>query len=446
VIARLEGYGTAMRQTSWFSFGFTTAQWFIFLLANALSLPIVIGQIYHLPPEEVAGLMQRTFFVIGLTSFLQGWLGHRFPLSDGPAGIWLGIFVIMGELAANTGQQPEEVLRVMVGGMIVAGLLILFLAGLRLIPKMLGIFTPLVTGSFLMLLAIQLSGVFLRGMMDIRTASGTVRWDLVGVSLVVFALVLCFTTWGKGWMRSYAVLIGIVVGWVGFTALGYQSNSFTHSGFFTLPEFLAWGGPIFEPGMAVSAIVVALILLSNLIASTNAMQQVLTGETKVAPSVLTRAGVWSGVATILSALFSTVGMVPLTVAAGFVEMTGQKRRGPFLTACLALAGVALIPMVIGFLSKLPGPIAYAALLASFGQMFGLGLHSVLKEPLDPRRTRILGLTLSLGAGMMFLPASLFLSMPSVLQSFFSNGLLVGTVICILFEQLWPPNRSKWAKN
>lgn len=59
--------------------GIGALQWLVFLLANAVALPIVIGQVFHLPDPDIAGLMQRTFFIVGISSFLQGWLGPPVP-------------------------------------------------------------------------------------------------------------------------------------------------------------------------------------------------------------------------------------------------------------------------------------------------------------------------------------------------------------------------------
>ena len=66
--------------------GIGALQWLVFLLANAVALPIVIGQVFHLSDPEITGLMQRTFFIVGASSFLQGWIGHKLPIVDGPAG------------------------------------------------------------------------------------------------------------------------------------------------------------------------------------------------------------------------------------------------------------------------------------------------------------------------------------------------------------------------
>lgn len=413
-------------------------QWFVFLLANALTLPVVIGQVYQLSAEEVASLLQRTFFVVGLTSFLQGWLGHRLPLADGPAGIWLSVFVIMGEMAAQLGTDLSATLRLLEGGVLLAGFILILISVTGWMKKMLKVFTPLVTGSYLMLLAVQLSGVFLKGMMGISGRESQVDWLTTGVAFAIFLLVLALSIWGKGWLKSYAVLIGILVGWFLFSWIGWSVQKVPGSLTLTYPEIFSWGLPRLDAGMIASATLVALVLISNQVASIAAMNQALQGKSEVNVQCLRRTGMVGGFSNLFSALFSTVGMIPLSITAGFVQMTDKKRMFPFLAACLILMLVSCVPLFTSFLSQLPGPVAYAALLASFGHMFGLGLNSVLQQPLDQRRLTILGVTVSVGMGIMFLSPAVFVGLPSILQDVLGNGLLVGMMISLLMEQLWKP--------
>lgn len=148
-----------------------------------------------------------------------------------------------------------------------------------------------------------------------------------------------------------------------------------------------------------------------------------------------------GIANALSAIFSTVGMVPLSVSAGLIRLTGQKRMRPFLIACLLFTGMALIPPIIRFLATVPGPVAYAVLFASFAQLIGIGLQTILRDKLDERRLTILGVTLMVGVGTMFLPVELFSTLPSVVQSIASNGLLLGTLVAVTLEQIWVTKRA-----
>ena len=61
--------------------GIGSIQWFIFLLANSLTIPIIVGQVFQLSPVEISGLMQRTFFVVGIIFFISRVVGTSFAYS-----------------------------------------------------------------------------------------------------------------------------------------------------------------------------------------------------------------------------------------------------------------------------------------------------------------------------------------------------------------------------
>ncbi|WHY90953.1 purine/pyrimidine permease [Neobacillus cucumis] len=420
----------------------STFQWFIFLLATSVAFPIIIGNVFHLSIGEISELMQRTFFVMGISSFIQGWLGHRYPIADGPAGSWVSVFVILAGVAIHQGQNTSETLQFLEGGLIVSGLLLFILGVTGLINRLLFLFTPLVTGSFIFLLALQLSGVFLEGMMALHGEPSRPDYGTTAISFGVFFLIIMLSIKGKGWIKSYALLIGILLGWFLYFLLDKTSGTFIHSdSLVRLPEIFAWGIPRLNSGMVVTSILFTFILVSNTIAAVMAVKQVVPESQKSEVKTISRGSWAGGISHFLSALFSTIGIVPLPVSAGFIRLTGQKRLGPFLIASIALSGIALIPMIVNFLALLPAPIASAASLASFVEMIGIAFQSILREELDQRRLTILGITLLISTGLMFLPSSIFQGLPSILQYIFSNSLLVGTIIVILLEQLW--KKQKW---
>ncbi|WP_226607114.1 purine/pyrimidine permease [Bacillus cereus] len=421
----------------YFDTSLSVLQWFVFLLANAIALPIIIGGIFHLSIEDISTLMQRTFLVVGVSSFIQAWFGHRYPIADGPGGSWVSIFVILGQVAMHQGQSAKDVLQLLEGGLIIAGILLFVLGITGFVHRILYLFTPLVTGTFLLTLALQLIGVLLKGIMGLQGSVVThPDYTTATIALFVFALITFLSIKGKGWMKSYAVLLGISCGWLLYALLGKSSHTPSHTPLIKLPEIFAWGTPRFDIGMTLTATLFTFLLVANTIAAISAVKQVAPLSKENEKQTLNR-GIWvGGISHIISSLFSTIGIVPLPASAGFIQLTGKRKVKSFLIASLMLAGISFIPSIVSFISMLPGPIANAALLATFVQMIGISFQSILREELNQRRLTILGIALLISLGIMFLPESAFSGIPPSLQYVLSNGLLVGTMIVILLEQFW----------
>lgn len=336
----------------------------------------------------------------------------------------------------HQGQSAKDVLQLLEGGLIIAGILLFVLGITGLAHRILRLFTPLVTGTFLLILSLQLSGVLLKGMMGLQGAVTHPDYTTAAIALFVFALITFLSIKGNGWMKSYAVLLGISCGWLLYAVLGKSSHMPSHTPLVKLPELFSWGTPRLDIGMALTATLFTFLLVANTIAAISAVKQVAPLSKENEKQILNR-GVWAGgISHIISSLFSTIGIVPLPASAGFIQLTGQRKVKSFLIASLILAGISFIPSIVNFISLLPGPIANAALLATFVQVIGISFQSILREELNQRRLTILGISLLISLGIMFLPESAFSGIPSSLQYVLSNGLLVGTMLVILLEQFW----------
>ncbi|AEY02590.1 xanthine/uracil/vitamin C permease [Oceanimonas sp. GK1] len=416
--------------------GLSVTQWFVFLLANALALPIVLGQAFGLDSAEVAGLVQRTLLVVGLSSGLQAWLGHRYPIADGPAGSWAIVFVVMAYIGREQGFDSFDTLRLLSGGVLVAGLIMLVLGLARQVHRLLFLFTPLVTGCFILLLVIQLAGVFVRGMVtDPRT--GTMSLPVLLIGLLVFLGVLLCSFSRHNLLRTYAVLVGIVLGWAAFWLFELSPATPTEGAGLALPELFAWGLPRLDAGMLVVAVLFSLLLFSNQIAAVTAVSAVVRERQRDDHAVINRSSWASGISHGLAGSFATIAVVPLPVTAGFIQLSGEDRRAPFILACTLLALVSLFPSAVGVLSLLPAPVANAALLATFIKLVSLAFQLITKHGMDNRASTIVGVALLLGVGCMFLPAGLYRHFPSMAQYLLGNGLLTGTLLALAMEQLWP---------
>ncbi|MBR7553447.1 purine/pyrimidine permease [Allobacillus sp. GCM10007491] len=415
---------------------FSIIQWFVFLLANAVAIPIVIGPLFDMSSIEVMQLMQRTFFIMGVACFLQGWIGHKMPIVDGPAGIWVSTFAVFaGTISTATG-SAENSLRLLEMAMILTGIFLMLFGLFKISGKIISIFTPLVTGVFLTLLTVQLGGTFLQGMTGVAEYD-VIQIDATIVSFITFILVLVLSLFSHGWKKSYAVLIGIVVGWVVYELfIGTSSKQPKGLQMISAPEWFAWGTPIWDWSLIPIALLTAVILLSNIVAALSAVTDVREEKARVSYGDMNRSSFTLGVNHGISGIFSGIAVSTLASSAGFLKLTGEKRIRPFLIASAVLILASFFPSMIYYLAQIPAPIANAALLATFVELMGLGIKNLFSNRLDDRNTTIITVSLLIGSGLMFFPADSFSGLSDMVQQVVSNGLLVGTAIAVILELIW----------
>ncbi|WP_371018014.1 purine/pyrimidine permease [Pseudalkalibacillus sp. JSM 102089] len=419
-----------------------TFQWFVFLLASAVALPIVIGSIYELNFIEIYGLMQRTFFTVGIASLLQALFGHRLPIMEVPAGIWVSIFSVMAVTSVQAGGTYKGTLQTLEMTMIISGFFLILFGAFKVTQKILPVFTPLVTGSFFLLLTVQLSGTLLKGMLGLQESSSTIQGTQALIAFLTFFIVLGLSTFARGWLSSYAVFIGIVIGWVIFrSVIGVQEEQATVA-LFSTPDLFGFGPPHFNLGILPLAFIIALISISNIVASIEAVRQTLGEDPEKRSRQVNNGTMFSGINHFIAGGFGSVANVPSATSSGFIALTGQKRKMPFVYATILLLLIAFFPPVMTLISSIPSPVANAALMASFVQLVAIGINSFTLEPLDSRKMTIIGVSYLFGMGAMFLPSEVFSNMPAIVQNVVSNGLLVGTGLVIIMEQLWRTNKER----
>ncbi|MBO8173368.1 MAG: purine/pyrimidine permease [Bacillaceae bacterium] len=414
--------------------GLAGLQWFIVTFSSSLVVPLVIAETFQLSAQQTGEFVQLTFFWVGIASLLQVLFGHRLPIIEGPAGMWWGIFIILGQLGISLGKTPAEIGRNLEFGLISAGILLALIGLLGWVEHLKKIFTPLVTGTYLVLLAISLSGSFLKGMLGIGYFHDGVHPGiaLVSLFLAAFTLVLVFTPWK--WAQSYAMIIGITLGWIIFGLLGWAGESATESvPVMDLPVLFFWGMPEFDPGVTITSVLTGFILLTNLVASIVVMGKAarITPDT----SMYNRGGTFTGVAHMLSGMGGIVGLVPLSIAAGIVEVTRIASRAPFILASILMIAMGFFPVIGGFLSGLPAPVGYAVLFISFTQLLGFGFKDLSTVAWNKTSVMIAGSAIMLGSGLMFVPSSALTELPQLVGFLIGNGLMMGVLVCIFLEQV-----------
>lgn len=413
-------------------------QWLAFTLANSAVVPIVVGSALGLDQAGIAALAQRTFFLQALASLLQVYFGHRLPIIEGPSGMWWGIFITLAALAPGLGKPLATLRTDLELGVIIAGVILVVVGLTGLVSRALKLFTPAVTGSVLVLLGLQLSGPFVRGMLGI-SSTGSVDLKSSVVSVFVVAVVILINLKARGFWQSIAILIGTAAGWLLAAAVGLSGGvHWSGQPLFALPEFFAWGPPTFDAGIIMTSVLTGLLVLSNLVASILAMERVL--EVKLPQRVYDRGVALTGVSDILAGIGATVGFVPYSAGAGMVSLTRVAARLPFALFAAALMVLGLLPPVAAFLASIPEPVGYSVLLASFCQMVGFGLRDYARLKFESRDYFVVGLPLLFGAGVMTLAPGAFEGVPALARYILGNGFIAGMLLCLLLEHVLLPKK------
>jgi len=327
-------------------------QWLIFIMLNNVFIPIVVANLYGLSARETAELVQRTIFVVGVASLMQVFWGHRLPIVEGVAGLWWSIFILVSENAKALGVDPRSLLPSLEGGLIIAGL---FMVSVSLTPffgRVKGLFTPVVTGTYLILLALQMSVSFLGKLMGAE--KGAFDGKLFIVSLVTIAVTLVLSYKGKGAAKSFAALGGIGAGWIAYILLGIRPDTEPLpplEGVFSLPQPFPWGFPRWDSGVIVASVITSLVLLSNLFASIDVLSSLQAGQ--VDPASGRRGGIFNGIGDILAGVFSTIGTTPFSIVVGFIHITGNAARIPFIIASFLMAIAGLLSPVGRLFTQIP---------------------------------------------------------------------------------------------
>ncbi len=412
---------------------FATVQWIAVIAASSIVVPVTVAHAFNLSGPEATGLLQRTLILVGSASLLQVTVGHRLPVVEGPAGMWWAVFLVMASIGPSIGKTRAELLVGLEFGLLAAGVLLLILGACGLVSGIRRVFTPVVTGTYMILLTLQLSKPFAEGILGIGYLHPALDFRVTAISIALAAWVFYLSVFTRGLISNFSVLIGIVTGWGAFAAFGLAKPVPTVSlSLFTLPQPLAWGKPVPDVGIVLTALVTAAILLINLIASIEVTGKAARCETT--DCTFNRGGLLTGVSHLLSGFLAGVGLVPLSISAGFISVTRIASRLPFLIAAGVLLLLGMSPALGTFLAALPAPVGYAVLVTAFSKMIAFGLRDYQQAGLSESNLTTVGLSLMLGVGIMFVPQETLTPLPAPVRVFASNGLILGVLLAIILEQ------------
>lgn len=413
-------------------------QWAVFIIASSIAAPIAIAHVFGMDTAETALFIQRTMFVLGIACLVQAFVGHRLPINEGAAGLWWGIFVVYAGMIGIVYPTEGDALQALQSGMLISGVLFILLAISGLITKMKSLFTPTVTFTYLMLLILQLSGSFLRGMVGVEGPGDKVDLVLFLGSFIVVIMTFITMNHKMPWVSRYSVLLSIGFGWILFILIGKAGSvNLEPNAWIQFPDLFVFGKLVWDSGMFITAGFITLLLIANMMASIRVMESLLKQSFSITPPDRMKQGsIASGINHLFAGMFSAIGPVPISGAAGFVGATRTASLKPFITGSIIVIVITLIPSIMSVFAVLPAPVAYAVTFVIFTKMVEMAFWELSTEPNRERAYKVSAVGLMIGVGIMFIPQESMSNLPNVVAVVLSNGLIMGTVIAIWVEQYY----------
>lgn len=415
-------------------------QWLFFIFTNIIVIPITVGAAFELPQETIVSMLQLSFIVTGIACMLQALVGHKRAIMEGQSGLWWGVILTLVNTAVAQGIPLQELGGSLTVGVLISGAITVIIGLTGAGPQLAKLFSPAVMGVFMFLFGVQLVGIFMKGMLGIPfgndAETGAIDVSVSLLSILIAIIVIIISVKAPSSIKRYSLLIGIILGWILFVIFFEPEQSIKASSFNF--ELFPLGHPTWNTGIIITVIITGLLNTANTFGSlkgTDSMYKAMTTNSQYRSSFTI-----TGLLTFISGLFGLVPYSPYVSSIGFLNQTGIIKRVPFILGGFMFLLMGLIPAVGGFFSGLPLSVGSAVLFVSYLLLLNSSFQFFKQVSFNTTNIYRSALPLFAGIIIMTMPASYFLTLPSVIRPLVSSGLLVGIVLALLMENLFPWDR------
>ncbi len=389
-------------------------------------VPLLIGTYLHFSTTQITYLVSIDIFMCGIATLLQL---KRTALTGIASPVVLGCAVQAVTPLESIGGKLG--IGYMYGAIICSGLFIFLIAGI--FAKLKKLFPPVVTGSLITIIGFTLVPVGFQnlGGGDATAKSfGSPNNLLIGlVTIVIIVLINCFA---RGFLRSIAILLGILLGSLFAGALGMVSLSpVATAAWFHAPQLFYFATPRFNSSAIITMMLVA---LTTMIESTGVYFALSDAtNTKITGKDMARGYRAEGIAAILGGLFNTFPYSTFSQNVGVLKMSGVKTKQPIYYAAVLLILLGLLPKAGALATIIPTPVLGGAMIVMFGMVGVQGvqiLHQV--DFTKGANLMVASLSIGLGLGVTVYP-QIFQQLPTEAQIILGNGVVIGSATAVILN-------------
>lgn len=394
---------------------------------------IILAGVVGVDSALQGALIQNCMIIAGIGTLVQLYpvwkIGSRLPIVMGISFTFLSLAIFIG----STMGMGTLMGAVIIGG-IVEGLLGLFVKyWVKIVPPIVAATVVTAIGfSLLPIGANSFAGG--QGAADFGAAH---NWIIGSVTLLTCLVCQVF---GKGFLRSLSVLVGLIVGYVISLFMGMVDfSALGGAGFISLPKFLPFR-PEFNLGAILSIIAIYMVSATETIGDTSAL---CAGALKRQPTNRELGGsiACDGFVSSLAGLFGCTPITSFSQNVGLATMSGVVNRFAIATGAAIMIIGGVFPAVGLTLTTIPQAVLGGCTIMMFGSILFAGFGMMAKCGFGNRNMIIASLSLSVGLG--FTSASqMFNIFPDIIKTVFAeNCVAVVFVLAVILNLILPKEKE-----
>lgn len=391
----------------------------VFLVANALNFDDAV----------TVSLISATFLICGVGTILQSFgpagFGARLPFIMVPGGAPIAIFLA---IAMQTDVQTA------VGAVIMTA--IFYFIALPVFRRLLAFFPPIVVGTMLLLVSINLVRIYGGAITGKPGSDGFADPVKIGLALATIILTVLFARFFKGTLQRLAVMLGLVGGTLIAMALGQVNLSGVLAGpAIAIPQLFPFGMPTFNLLAALPLIVFSIISMAEATGQTIATAEIV-GRRGDAHAIVPKTIRGDALTSLVGGLFGTSLIITSGENIGIVRATNVKSRYVTAVAGVILVVIALIAPIGRLAAALPGPVVGGTAVIVFAIIGVIGIDLLRRVDLREHGNMFtLASALSLGLLPILVPG-VYSQFPQWSQMILGNGLAMGTITAVIINALF----------
>lgn len=399
------------------------------MYAGAVAVPLLIGQGLGFNQEQMTYLISIDIFMCGIATLLQltvtKFFGIGLPVVLGCAIQAVSPLIIIGS---------QKGIGAMYGAIIVAGIFIVLISGF--FSKVKKLFPPLVTGTVITTIGLTLIPVAIEKMGGgDRTASTFGDTNFLLLAFITIILIIAIQIFAKGFVRSIAVLVGLVAGTIIAILMGLVDfSAIGEAPIFHLPQPFYFGRPTFDIWSILLMIIISIV---SLVESTGVYFALgdITNQ-PVGEKELKKGYRAEGLAVILGGIFNTFPYTGFSQNVGLVQLSGIKTKKPIYFSAIFLIILGLFPKIGALAQIIPDPVLGGGMLVMFGMVAVQGMRMLSKVDFaNDKNLLIIAISIGFGLGFNVVP-ELFGKLPETIQMFAGNGIVMSSFSAIVLNLLF----------